>query len=131
MDASKFRKAPQDTMAEWEWTCGGGQRKRLLFEIWGWVRAETLVSGEGSHRKARDIQAKVPLCVWEESEVEHEPNCAEGLLAPGRGREAAPHKDSLSVLEGPSLCVCVWGGDLSRKPSTCPPLWGSRAAEPG
>lgn len=60
---SKFRMDPKDTMAEWEWTCGGGQWRRLLSKIWGWVGAETLVSEEGSNRKARDIQAKVTLCV--------------------------------------------------------------------
>lgn len=124
MDANKFRMAPKDTMAKWEWTCGGGQWRRLLSKIWGWVGAETLVSGEGSIRKARNNQAKVPLCVWEKGGVEHEPNCAEGLLAPGRGREAAPDKDRPVGTGRPLL---AGGGGVSQDSLLCAhPSW-----EPG
>lgn len=114
----KFRMDPKDTMVEWEWTCGGGQWRRLPSKIWGWVGAETLVSGEGSNRKARNTQAKVPLCVGEESgRLEHEPNCAEGLCwlrAPG-GRQPLT-RTGLSAQEGP-----FWGGGESLKAAFCVP----------
>lgn len=103
MDANKFRMAPKDTMAKWEWTCGGGQWRRLLSKIWGWVGAETLVSGEGSIRKARNNQAKVPLCVWEEGggwSMNQTVQRVCWLLA-GGGRQPLT-RTGLSAQEGPS-----------------------------